>query len=191
MSLRGLDQRLSARSPLLVLADPLDRRRDALCSDVLVDSEDGPVLVFAYHRRPHRLVERLRETGEESPEGTIIVLGDGTGDRSSGDPDPGVTVESCSAANLTQVGVAVSEALDAHDDQLCACLGSVTTLLQYVDVRTAFNFLHVLTSKLEGTDSHVHAHLDPGALDDETVAAIQPLFDAAIERSEDGWTPAE
>lgn len=184
MLTHSLDQRTAGRSPLLVLADPLDHRRETACSDLLSVDQPRSVLVFAYHRRPREVVDDF-----DDPRGvTVIDLGEDT-DAEAAEFGPAVTVERCGAADLTAVGVAVTRAIDRHTEgRLHVCLGSLTTLLQYVDRETAFKFLHVTLSRLDSADAVAHGHLDPVAVDEETVATLSSLFDAVLERDDDGWT---
>ena len=92
--------------------------------------------------------------------------------------------------NLTQLGVAISEYLDAWDDGdgLAVCFHSLTTLLQYADRDCVFRFLNVLTRELADADAVAHFHMDPGAHDDETLATLVPVFDAVVETDGDEWT---
>lgn len=179
-----LAQRTAGRSPLLVLADPLDHHRRAACSDLLSVDQPRSVLVFAYHRRPREIVERL-----DDPRGaTVIDLGEDSDAPAGTEFGPEVTVDRCGAADLTGVGVAVTDAIDRHaEGRLHVCLGSVTTLLQYVDLETAFKFLHVTLSRLDSADAVVHGHLDPDAVEEETVATLSSLFDSVLERADGDW----
>jgi hypothetical protein len=53
-------------------------------------------------------------------------------------------------------------------------------MLQYVDVETAYEFLHTITGQLYAADARAHFHVDPTAHDAETVDAIASLFDAVV-----------
>ena len=92
--------------------------------------------------------------------------------------------------NLTQLGVAISEYLDAWDDGdgLAVCFHSLTTLLQYADRDCVFRFLNVLSRELADADAVAHFHMDPQAHDDETVATLVSVFDAVVETDGDEWT---
>ena len=185
-----LDQRTAGHSPLLVLSDPLQSHRQSACSDLLDTDQGGSVLVFAYNRRPRVVVDSVTEHGDPDTL-TILSLAERDAERPDGDGfGPNVTVDRRSASNLTGIGVDVSRALKAHDDEteLSVCLGSLTTLLQYVDTQVAFKFLHVTLGRLDAADGTVHAHLDPDAVDEETVATLATQFDSVLERSGGGWT---
>jgi len=179
-------------APLLVCADPLDADREAACSSLLDETNGtGPsLLVFAYNRRPRVVVEHVREHSESEFESlTILDLCDG--DHRQGQPSTlgsNVTVERESASNLTGIGIGVADAIDrVEDEPLHVCLGSLTTLVQYVDPETAFKFLQVTISRLEAADAVVHAHLDPDAVDEETTTTLKPLFEGVLRRQGREW----
>lgn len=194
MLAQRLGRRVAGHSPLLVFTDPLDGDREVACRTLLGGgtTDTAPsMLVFAYNRRPRVVAEHVREHTGERPESlTILNLGEGDDRRSPATTlGSNVTVEREAAANLTGIGIHVADAIDRAGDQpLQVCLGSLTTLLQYVDPETAFKFLHVTCSRLESAGGHVHAHLDPEAVDEEAVATLEPLFDAVLQREGETWT---
>lgn len=192
MQTHTLGRHVSDRSPLLVYADPLDTHREVACSGLLHGAATDPqhLLVFAYHRRPRVVTERVRDHLDTDPASlTILDLGDGDR-RPAAMTDLGtdVHVEREAATNLTRIGIAVTEAIErAETGDLQVCLGSLTTLVQYVGVETAFKFLHVTRSRLEAAEGIVHAHLDPDAVEEETIATLAPLFEAVLQRRDGEW----
>jgi hypothetical protein len=66
------------------------------------------------------------------------------------------------------------------------CFDSLTAMLQYVDVETAYEFLHAITGQLYAADARAHFHIDPTAHDRTTVDSIASLFDAVVEFGADG-----
>lgn len=183
MLTHSLERRASGHSPVLVLADPLDTERHDACRGLLATGPEMQALVFAYSRRPQFVADQLGDVEAA----TVLSLGEADSPATAAAHEA-VTVESLPAANLTRVGVAVADALDRHDaNSLSVCLGSVTTLLQYVDVETAFKFLHVTLGRLDGVAGTVHGHLDPAAVDEETVATMRSLFESVLVREGDGW----
>lgn len=183
------------RSPLLVIADPLDADREAACSTLLDGADVSPsVLVFAYNRRPRVVAEHVHEHAESDFESlTILDLCESDHRRSqSATLGQEVVVERESASNLTGIGIDVADAIDrVEEEPLHVCLGSLTTLVQYVDPETAFKFLQVTISRLESCEGHVHAHLDPDAVDEATATTLQSLFDGALRRRGHEWTIEE
>lgn len=194
MLAQRLEPQVIGRSPLLVFADPLDGERETACNTVLSASSERQspaLLVFAYNRRPRVVAEHVSEHVDGGPAGlTILDLCDGDARATDeGYPGPTVTVEQLAAGNLTDIGIRVADAIDRADDHpLHVCLGSLTTLIQYVPLETAFKFLQVTISRLESAGGVVHGHLDPEALDDEAIETLRPLFDSVLERTDDKWT---
>jgi hypothetical protein len=94
--------------------------------------------------------------------------------------------------DLTGIGITVSEVLQqwsASDEPIVSCFRSLTSLLQYADLQTAYKFLHVLTGRFETAGVRSHFHLDPGAHDDQTVNTLTSLFDAVVRVGDDGeWS---
>jgi hypothetical protein len=196
MLAQRLGRRVAGHSPLLVFTDPLDGDREVTCSTLLDDGTTettASLLVFAYNRRPRVVAEHVREHIDDPASLTILNLCDGDG-RTTPPTNLGsnVVVEREAAANLTRIGIHVADAIDrAGERPLQVCLGSLTTLLQYVDPETAFTFLHVTCSRLDSAGGQIHAHLDPEAIDQEAVARLEPLFDAVLERRGGEWTVEE
>ncbi|ELZ29662.1 hypothetical protein C475_01896 [Halosimplex carlsbadense 2-9-1] len=93
--------------------------------------------------------------------------------------------------NLTRLGVRVADCLDEWDgsaETVVVCFQSLTTLLQYVDVESALEFLGVVTERCAATDAVAHYHLDPQAHDEQTIAKLGALFDTVLEFDDGAWT---
>lgn len=98
-----------------------------------------------------------------------------------------------SPQNLTQLGVKITDYLDewtetAPDKQVAVCFRSLSTLLQYVDVGQAFNFLNVVTERCVATNAVAHYHLDPQAHDEQTIVKLEQLFDAVFAYDDGEWS---
>ncbi|WP_232686964.1 DUF7504 family protein [Halobacterium zhouii] len=87
-----------------------------------------------------------------------------------------------SPGDLTGLGIAVSECLDAlpEDTTPGVCLDSLTTLLQYVDESRAFRFLQVLVNRVRAAGGSIHCHVNPDAHDEQVCGSFDSLFDGAI-----------
>ena len=169
-------QRVRDYAALLVFADPLEADREAACSTLLEGARDvsPSLLVFAYNRRPRVVAEHVREHADSECE-SLTILDLCEGDHRRGKP--------------ASLGSDVANTIDRVDEEpLHVCLGSLTTLVQYVDPETAFKFLQVTISRLESTEGHVHAHLDPDAVDEETVTTLESLFEGVLRRQGREWT---
>lgn len=92
------------------------------------------------------------------------------------------------ASDLTGLGIRISECLKAWNgrDEVVVCFDSLTSLLQFADVKRVFQFLHVLTSRFREAGARAHFHIAPAAHDDQTIATLRSLFDAAYECDDDG-----
>jgi hypothetical protein len=112
-----------------------------------------------------------------------VIVGDLTGSP-AGRFDAVETVNA--PTDLTGVGIAVTEFLDASDGATAVCFDSVTALLQYVDMDTAFEFLHVFAGRLHRHGAVGHFHMDPGAHDPQVVAQVASLVDGKVELRDDG-----
>jgi len=95
-----------------------------------------------------------------------------------------------SPAELTQIGVALSETLERLEHEGVGLprvsLHSVSTLLAYADLETVFRFLHVFTRRVEHAGGVGLYTIDRTAHDDQSLRTLAPLFDTTIQLSEDG-----
>ena len=101
-----------------------------------------------------------------------------------------VSVESvASPEDLTGIGIALSAALDswAGAEELLVQFDSVSVLLQYVDTRTTFQFLHTVVARLRTVGARSWFYLDPAVHDDQTVATVAAVFDGRLRRVEGTW----
>lgn len=183
-----------APEPALVLAGPFADEWNDVCRTFLsVDTpEEARLLVVSLTGTAQDCLNRWEDAHEgamPADVGVVAVRGTaGSGDPAAGNgPGPvtagGVTTVG-SAGDLTGIGIAVSEFLSAWgiDGPTVLCFDSITTLLQYTEVKGVFRFLHVLTRRIEQAGASAHFHMDPAAHDDRTVHIITSLFDRIIER---------
>jgi len=94
-----------------------------------------------------------------------------------------------SPAELTQIGVALSETLEGleHEgvDRSRVALHSVSTLLAHTDLETVFRFLHVFTRRVERAGGLGLYTVDRTAHDDQSLRTLAPLFDATVRLTAD------
>jgi hypothetical protein len=151
-----------------------------VCSDLLVpnDPASTSVLWVTFRRDARACVDQWEtETGDRPQNAAVIAVGD-TGDAVDAD---WATVEGiASASDLTGLGIEISGFLSEWDGDLVVCFDSLTAMLQYVELETAYEFLHTITGQLYAADARAHFHIDPSAHDPHTVAAITSLFDGVI-----------
>lgn len=172
----------------LVLGSAFDADRDAICGEELGVDEPGEtnVLFVTLTGTPDACLDRWRShVSTERPANLGVVTVD-ENSRSAGavaasESTAGGAVRSVSSVgDLTGLGIAISEYLaEWHDNgaQTVVCFDSLTSLLQYAGSRRVFQFLHVLTRRVDSTSAVAHYHLDPAAHDEQDVRTITSLFD--------------
>lgn len=190
--------------------NPIARDVCAALATRAAEPSDLAMLVITYRDSAEVVLEDLRAClGREPAQVTVVSVGEqqrfggefegGTErrfDALESDAHPDVpTVEAVeSPSDLTGLGIVVSERLVEWDQErwtpgpsvLTVCFDSVTALLQHVDERRAYRFLHILTRRIEDTGATGHFHLDPGACDQQTVSLFESLFDASVDVTDDG-----
>lgn len=190
---------VSAASNVLLLASPMEAASDEACVDLLnVEPPGGTsVLWVTLTQTPdHRLRRWRKHAGDDLP-AELFFADFGSG---AGDVEPSSTIESArggsitvevvvNPANLTRLGVVLSDRLDAWDGtgrQTTLCFDSLTALLQHVELQPAYRFLMALTKRVAETGGIAHYHLDPAAHDERTVRTVTSLFDAVMKIEGDG-----
>lgn len=184
---------------VLVLAPAMDRRVDECCVDLSCrdDPVDVDFLSVSLDGTVDDVLDRWNRHAEATPGRTAVVT---TGESTRGAaatarsdssmvgtevsvssvPDPG---------DLTGLGIKISQALSSWEDadnDLTLCFDSLTTLLQFADVRRVFQFVHVLTQRIQSAGARAHFHMDANAHDPQQVATIRSLFDQTYELDADG-----
>lgn len=164
---------------------------DRFCADLLCSDETTSenMLWVSYTKPPDTQLRRWREHGHGHPANLgIVSVGESmrsTAASSGGSSFSSGPIEAVANPNdLTGLGIRVNEYLhrwEENDDQTRVCFDSLTAMLQYVEIETAYEFLHILTGRLYGTNAVAHFHMDPGAHDDQTVERIASLCDAVVD----------
>lgn len=165
---------------VLLCAPSLSGGERATCSDLLTGGDPAStcVLWVTFRRDAVACVEDWTANADAAPQnGAVITVGD-TGETVDAD---WATVETISSASdLTGLGIEIGEFLSAWEGDLVVCFDSLTAMLQYVDVETAYEFLHAITGQLYAADARAHFHIDPTAHDTQTVDSIKSLFDGVV-----------
>lgn len=183
---------IEAGTQTMLLGPDMNPVTDRVCAELLahVDPRREYVLYLEYSLPIERRIEAWDEHVGTRPARMAIVhpdaLSRGARDRSDSiDAGSDVVVEPIpDPANLTRTGVILTDVIDGWEDddvRVAACVHSVTSLLQYVDLRQAYQFLHVLIGQFHGAGVTAHYHLDPDAHDRQTVDTLKQLFDGVIE----------
>lgn len=167
----------------------------------LAAGNDRNLLLVSLSGNPDRRIEARKRRGDlprnvavlsvEQTRGAAATESTGT---TRGPGGPTVSTATVSEpGDLTGIGIKVNQCLSAWEDddvRTDVCFDSVTTLLQYVDTRRAFRFLHVLSRRVQSVGALAHYHVDPGAHDEQTLATIEGVFSDVYEYDEatDRWT---
>lgn len=143
-------------------------------------------------RRRGALPEKVAVLSAEQARGAVASV-DADTTTTSSDGSTVTTTTVSDPSDLTGVGIKVNQCLSAwadDDARTDVCFDSVTTLLQYVDTRRAFRFLHVLSRRIRSVGALAHYHVDPGAHDAQTLATIEGVFSDVYEYDEasDSWS---
>ena len=165
---------------VLLAAPSMSGGEAEACTDLLVPSAPAGsnVLWVTFRGDATDCIDQWFAATDDQPGNAVVVV---VGDSPGPDPD-GVTVEHISSpSDLTGLGIAIGELLSEWDGSPVVCIDSLTAMLQYVEVETAYEFLHAVTGQLYAADARAHFHIDPSAHDSTTVDSIASLFDAVVE----------
>ncbi len=160
----------------VLLAEPAVGVDRDVCSTLLADRAASSVLFVSYTRRPDECAEQLAGTGASVQNVGVITVGDAAGTTDRAD----VESESVSTpSDLTGLGIEIGRYLSEFAAPV-VCFDSLTSMLQYVDFETAYEFLHTILGQIHAAGAQAHFHVDPDAHEESTVVAITSLFDASV-----------
>ena len=204
-SASSLVEELAGAENVLLLSPTLEEGEGAACSRLLAAGPEGrtDVLSVTFNQSPDARLERWQSEGGPTAPANLGFLVVGENVRSAaaihgaeGGPgldEVGPTVVSVSSpGDLTGIGIKLGEFFEAWADdgnELALCFHTLTTFLQYAELRSVYQFVHVLTGRVRSAGGTAHYHLDPTAHEPRTVNTLTTLFDAAVEREGGGnWT---
>lgn len=167
--------RLDGAGTILV-SDSSGDEADRLCRGLLSEGAAAgeTVLWVSFERSPD---ECLSACPTADADRVVLSAGGSAADP----PAPDVTVDTVSTpSDLTALGIKLSQFLSTTEGEITVCFGSLTALLEHVDLETAFEFLHTVTRQCYDAGARIHFHVDPAAHDDATVATIASLCDAHV-----------
>jgi hypothetical protein len=177
-------------SSVLLLTPGLANDSAETCRQLLSIDEPAAsnVLWVSYTDPPSNRAQDFTKHTGTSPAATAGIM---VGETAPGGAGEGLDkLQTVNApADLTGLGIAVSEQLREWAQtgrQNVVCFDSLTALLQYVDIDTAYEFLHVITGRMYTFDAVGHFHIDPDAHDDQIVEQIKTLFDGMVVKPADG-----
>jgi hypothetical protein len=179
----GDDSDLAHAANVLVLSGRLDSDARASYVEELVAVDLSHLLVVSFADDPVRWLDNWHSGSE--PPGTAVLVEEV--ERDDGDDRPGVERVLEEPADLTGLGITVSERLTDWGSDSLLIFESLTVLLEHVELKRAFRFLHVLVNRVKATGATAHYHLDPGEHDDRTIATLTSLFDAVVAYEDGHW----
>lgn len=179
-------------SNVLLLAPSLDGDEATACGDLLTLTvpETTNVLFVSLTKSAVNRLHHWERQAHTAPANTGIITVDHWAQKPQVEttgrhPDDTVTIKTVSnPADLTQIGIAFMEFLSEWENdgnQIVVCFHSLTTLLQYVELKRAFRFLHVFTGHTQAAGAMAHFHMDRVAHDDRELNTLTTLFDTVIE----------
>jgi len=165
---------LEGARTILLEEPPMGQGRDA-CSSLLTDGVTEPnVLFVTYTRGPGDCVEQLAD----EPVGTVGIIT--VGEESAPEREAIRVASVTTPSDLTRLGIEIGEVLSEWEPPVLVCFDSLTSMLQYVEFDTAYEFLHAITGRIYDAGARAHFHVDPRAHDGTTLAGITSLLDARI-----------
>ncbi len=170
----GIRTQLSGATNILLEEPSLGGGRD-VCTSLLTEEEPPNVLFVTFTRQASACVEQL--DGAAVNNVGVVTVGDAS---AAVDDDTVVTDTVSTPSDLTGLGISIGKFLSEFDDQVLVCFDSLTSMLQYVNVQTAYEFLHAITGQIHAANARAHFHIDPSAHGEQDVAAIASLFDARV-----------
>jgi len=183
------ERKLDGASNVLVLAPTLsDDARESYYNTLFPDDTSAvDLLAVDYRRPPDQYLDELRRFAGGPPDRCgIICVGETTRSSGDGGMSPGAVACVDDPMDLTGVGLKMGRYLETHGRaETVVSFDSVTVLLQYVDTRRAFRFLHAIGNRVRAVDATAHYHVDPNAHEDRMLATLSSLFDA-VARFDDG-----
>jgi hypothetical protein len=179
----GIPDAYSANA--LLLGGPRDGGEEAVCGDLVSVYDDVNLLGVAIKHDPAYYDRLYRRHLQDGPErlGVVDVGGVDSGE------DWGFPTETVSdSGDLTGIGIAVTHFVKrwaSTPEPTVVCFDSLTPLLHYSDLDRCYRFLDVTTSRLAQVCAVSHAHLNPGAHDEQAIQSLMSVFDAVVERDDD------
>lgn len=159
------------------------------------DLDGGNVLVLTYVLGADAHLARLEDRA--TPPRAVAIV-EATGDATTTlafDPDYPVALRQEAPGDLTGLGIQCSEFLTRWHDSgdVAVCIESISAMLQYTPMKTAYRFLHVLTHRVNHAGATAHYHMSPDAHSRQEIGTLKQLFDAvaSFDQDADTWNVLE
>ena len=167
----------------LLLAPSLHPADGSFCVDLLAGRRPAHAVSVTLTDTPAQRLAVWERHTDYTPDSVVIVR---ASDESTNAPALPAWVDTVDTPmNLTRLGIAITEALEAGPPGRTAmCFRSLTVLLQYVDRDAVCRFLDALVPRIEAMDVRAHFHADPAALEGTTVDALAGRLDTVVDTRE-------
>lgn len=184
---------------VLLLSSPMERPVSAKClTPPGAAASESDIITVALDESVRRVTQNWRRAAGGLPSRLAVIavgeiersaVADGGGGP-TGPPSNVSTASISSPGDLTGLGIKLSQCLSSWSGDAkptAVHFGSLTTLLQFADLKRVFQFVHVVTGRIESAGAVGYFHLDPAAHDEQTVATLRSIFDGVYEYGSDGW----
>jgi len=175
-------EHLADAASTLLCAPAMGSDGSDACLDLLsvAPPSESSVLWVTYTRSAAACLEDWRAHVDEDPARMAVVVLDDSGVGGDAPEDIDTVETGGNPGDITGLGITIGRYLEEWSGPIAVCFDSLTALLQYTDLETAYEFLHTLDGRLYAVGAKSHFHLDPTAHDDRTVTILTSLFDASV-----------
>lgn len=170
---------------VLLVAPGVGDTADRLCGDVMTADGEAPehVVGVTISDSPARKVSTWREQLGREP--ALSMLGIDGVTRSAATQTAPETEDAAieyldSDASIRELGERIATKIE-RDTETAVCFDSVTDLQECMGRETAFEFLHVIGSRVRAGGATGYYYVDRTVHDEETMTLYSTLFDAAVE----------
>ena len=175
---------------VLLVAPEVSQSVESLFSELLLSLDEPPshVVGVTMAKSPWDFLEPWRRAFPHGAASFSFVSANGVSRsvaaEAGGDSGSAAGSDVTHVDDVTPVdefGRTIVEELATPADGTAVCFHSLTDLLEYVDDETAFDFLHVVLSRVRRTGARGVFHIDGGVHDEETIVKLSTLFDLVVE----------
>lgn len=145
-----------------------------------LDANEGAILVTTTQGAAQVREAVASSTGTADPPLAVVA----TKDAAPGDTDADLTWSGSSPADLTGIGIGVTEAMEAladrGHDRVRLVVDSLSPLTVYSDFDRVYRFLHVILGRISSVDGVAFCYLPVEVPDDES-STVRGLTDGLLE----------
>ena len=182
-----MTERTVPEKAVMLVDETLDDEDGEHCDALMnvADSNDRAELFVTF---PAEATDRIGfgavGMGRQPAKRGIVVVGDTMSAHDDPDyTDPLAEATVSSASDLRCLGQTISRFCQAWHDrghEIGVCFDGLGDLLDANDAEPVFQFLHVLTNRLESVGATTHVHVDPDRVPERTRLTFEQLFDETV-----------